>query len=481
MKVLDLSNQANAGNPGLGGNLPSFASAPELREVYLHNNGFSSAIPSDFLASVLDGSIKVDLRFNALTGVVPGNLARFATAEFYAAGNQLTQVDPSLCGLNWNNRPQGANDCDYIMCGANEYSGLGLATPTLPCEPCNDGTATNTLIGRTFCIPGEREILLELYSALGGSQWTHQDGWEVGADDVCSWYGVKCHVGSLRQGTIEELDLSDNNLKGTLPDRIWVLTELLSLDLSDNDIVVNSFSRVGEASSLVKLNLSRNTISSLSGIGAATSLISFRCSNCKITGPMPSEMTNLRVLEELFLNSNEMTGPLPTNMNLWTQMKELHLKDNSFNGTIPNALASLSFVEVIDLGRNKLHGALPSDISFLANLRVLAIDHERPEFTPLFGLVESGVIGNLPSFSHNPNLRELYLSYNHIDGEIPGDFLNAVDKKATIIVDLESVRVFKCVECPAYELCHTNIWYLYSLPNCLFEFRTILSRKFLQH
>ncbi|KAL7579018.1 hypothetical protein ACA910_019060 [Epithemia clementina (nom. ined.)] len=443
LKVLDLSNQATSDSPGLSGSLPSFALAPDLREVFLQNNNFSSIIPTDFLASVLNGTVTVDVRYNALTGVIPGELARITTAKFYAAANQLTGVSTELCSLAWNDNPAGSSDCDYVLCGAGEYNGFGRAASSSPCETCSGDASNSTVMGRTYCLPGEREILKEVYAALGGKQWKNQDGWDSDRgsdeDDVCTWYGVTCHDGTLRPGTVKELALSDNYLQGTLPDRIWKLTELMVLDLSDNDIFIDSLSNLGDALSLTELKLSSNTVGSISGIGGAAALQAFHCTDCKIQGPFPDEMFNLVVLEYLYLNYNEITGELSTDIARWSQLKELHLQHNQFNGTIPEELGSLNLIEVIDLGQNEFSGRLPANISSLANLRVLAIDNERPQWVGDFGVGPSGITGNLPPFNNNPKLRELYLSNNNIEGTIPADFLNGVvDKSATLVVNLES-------------------------------------------
>ena len=441
LKVLDLSNQA------LDGDLPSFASSPELRQVYLQHNDLSNVIPVDFLAAVTDGRVDVDLRFNKLSGIVPGNLSRFTEAGFYAADNELTGLSTDLCSLSWNDGPlEGStgDDCDHILCGTAEYNGLGRATADLPCDSCPDDSITNSsnsFVGRTYCKAGEREILRELYASLGGQAWKHHRGWEDAEMDICEWHGVKCHSGDFRSGTVKALHLNGNGLQGTLPERIWSLTELEDLDLSDNELVVESLDLVSTATSLTVLKLSRNNVKSLTGIGAATLLTAFHCTQCGLEGPIPDELFDLVRLENLFLNYNKLSGELPNErISQWEQLKELHLVHNQFNGTIPRMLTTLGFLEVIALGHNRFSGELPPDIEFLPFLRVLAIDHERPEVEPLFGVGDSALYGNLPSFKMNPKLREIYLSYNLIDGEFPPDFLAGVDdKSATVIVDLTSV------------------------------------------
>ncbi len=42
-------------------------------------------------------------------------------------------------------------------------------------------------------VVSERQILLELYQATGGSSsWNNQYGWNDNSKNICSWYGVYC-------------------------------------------------------------------------------------------------------------------------------------------------------------------------------------------------------------------------------------------------------------------------------------------------
>lgn len=64
----------------------------------------------------------------------------------------------------------------------------------------------------------ERDILMELYAATKGELWTRHDDWGS-ARPVCYWYGVDCDYldGDERRPVVAGLNLSSNNLVGTLP------------------------------------------------------------------------------------------------------------------------------------------------------------------------------------------------------------------------------------------------------------------------
>ena len=62
----------------------------------------------------------------------------------------------------------------------------------------------------------EKESLISLYNATGGTFWTDSTNWNVSTDPCTSlWFGVEC--GTLNE-TVKSLNLAENNLTGYLPD-----------------------------------------------------------------------------------------------------------------------------------------------------------------------------------------------------------------------------------------------------------------------
>ena len=80
----------------------------------------------------------------------------------------------------------------------------------------------------------EREALVALYDATDGSHWTHRVGWLGLPGTECSWYGVKCWSVVDGRPTVTQLDLSENNLVGSLPESSGRLTHLERLHLYGN-------------------------------------------------------------------------------------------------------------------------------------------------------------------------------------------------------------------------------------------------------
>jgi hypothetical protein len=80
----------------------------------------------------------------------------------------------------------------------------------------------------------EREALVALYEATDGGHWTHRMGWLGLPGTECSWYGVKCRSVVDGRPTVTQLDLSENNLVGSLPESSGRLTHLERLHLYGN-------------------------------------------------------------------------------------------------------------------------------------------------------------------------------------------------------------------------------------------------------
>mmetsp|Transcript_32150 Transcript_32150/g.42854 ORF Transcript_32150/g.42854 Transcript_32150/m.42854 type:complete len:368 (+) Transcript_32150:153-1256(+) len=79
------------------------------------------------------------------------------------------------------------------------------------------------------------------------TKWTHNENWMATFDSICTWYGVTCknldndgndgHNNVFQQDSVKvvtSLDLSLNNLEGTMPSEINLLTHLSILNLSNN-------------------------------------------------------------------------------------------------------------------------------------------------------------------------------------------------------------------------------------------------------
>ncbi|XP_050371527.1 systemin receptor SR160 [Argentina anserina] len=212
--------------------------------------------------------------------------------------------------------------------------------------------------------------------------------------------------------SILELDLSMNNLSGTVPDALSSCSSLETLDISDN-----FFSGELPVGTLLKLtNLKRLSLS----------LNDF-------VGTLPRSLSQLSYLESLDLSSNNFTGSIPAWLcedarNNW---KELYLQNNKFGGTIPASLSNCSQLVALDLSFNYLTGTIPWSLGSLSQLRDLIIwlnqlSGEIPQELRNLGALENLILdfneltGTIPvGLSNCTNLSWISLANNKLSGEIP--------------------------------------------------------------
>ena len=69
----------------------------------------------------------------------------------------------------------------------------------------------------------EHEALYDLYLSTNGIYWTHNWNFTSKVDGLCHCYGVTCDED---HGYVVVLDLSNNNLTGTIPETFKALTKV---------------------------------------------------------------------------------------------------------------------------------------------------------------------------------------------------------------------------------------------------------------
>jgi Leucine-rich repeat (LRR) protein len=162
---------------------------------------------------------------------------------------------------------------------------------------------------------------LAFYNTTNGATWTNHTGW-LETNTPCSWYGVSCTAGH-----VSSLNLSSNQLSGTIPMQLSYLTELQTLNLSSNQISGTIPKELGTLTKLTEFDLGANQLS----------------------GSIPADLGGLTNLTELDLSSNLLTGPIPTVLGDLTNLTRLDLGNNLLTDPIPQKLGSLTNLTELDL------------------------------------------------------------------------------------------------------------------------------------
>jgi len=204
---------------------------------------------------------------------------------------------------------------------------------------------------------------------------------------LCDWYpGNLCRpsLNSRNNGSRLEqdkqkvitLDLGSNELDGTLPDEVALLTDLQFLILDDNPLLSGSLvSSIGSLSSLTDFSARRvGFIGSFpSGLNRLTQLQTFELQGTSgMSGAtLPTELWTLPELNVLSLEGVGITGSIPASP---VCPHEVYLKDNQLVGSIPTLYeGDWSNLEVLDLRNNELTGTIPSGLSHVWEQSLLVL------------------------------------------------------------------------------------------------------------
>uniref|UniRef100_A0A2N9GLS6 Leucine-rich repeat-containing N-terminal plant-type domain-containing protein n=1 Tax=Fagus sylvatica TaxID=28930 RepID=A0A2N9GLS6_FAGSY len=82
--------------------------------------------------------------------------------------------------------------------------------------------------------------------------------------------------------------------------------------------------------------------------------------NNKLSGKIPEEISSLIELKALNLSRNMLTGKIPQKIGQLEQLESLDLSRNQFFGSIPASMANLHFLGYLDLSYNKFSGKIPT-------------------------------------------------------------------------------------------------------------------------
>eukprot|EP00878_Enallax_costatus_P037368 GHUV01042202.1.p1 GENE.GHUV01042202.1~~GHUV01042202.1.p1 ORF type:complete len:538 (+),score=52.55 GHUV01042202.1:820-2433(+) len=173
-----------------------------------------------------------------------------------------------------------------------------------------------------------------------------------------------------------------------------------------------------------------------------------------ISGPLPedwSNLTALKYLEEINLDSNSLDGTLPDSWSLLKQLKMLSIQSQnpignkkSIEGTLPRTWVNLTNLEQLRLADNFLTGTLPASYASMTQLRELKLwgngfsGELPPEWGTAFTMMEDfkmgrcQIGGTIPAaWGGMTKLKKLFLNENKYEGPLPDSFGNL-----TAIVEL---------------------------------------------
>lgn len=258
----------------------------------------------------------------------------------------------------------------------------------------------------------------ELVERLSHGVWSKLDTLELGSNKLRGNLS-----GWLEQMTLLRLlNLRNNSLNGTIPSGIGKLSNLSFLDLAFNFFKgVISEAHFEQLTSLNFLDLSTNSLSI----------------EVDYNWVPPFK------LQEMGFNSCYLGPRFPAWLRSQSYLSTLNMSHAGIVDTIPDWFWNFSSsLGIVDLSYNQIGGKLPASLEF-TELEILALVFNKfegpiPSLPNTIGYVllcYNNFSGPLPSVIGGPNLIELFLSNNQINGSIPSHICNL---KSLIYLDLSN-------------------------------------------
>ncbi|KAJ6407387.1 hypothetical protein OIU84_010816 [Salix udensis] len=91
-------------------------------------------------------------------------------------------------------------------------------------------------------------------------------------------------------------------------------------------------------------------------------IVKLSLSSKNLSGNVPSDLTMLTGLVELWLDGNSLTGPIP-DFTGCTDLEIIHLENNQLTGELPSSLLNLPNLRELFVQNNMLSGTIPSGLS----------------------------------------------------------------------------------------------------------------------
>ncbi|KAF3623744.1 putative protein-like [Capsicum annuum] len=379
----------------LNGTIPSgmFSQLPSLRFLYLRGNHFSGQL-EDFKSNSLE---YIDLSYNQLQGHLPKSIQNLVnlTVLYLSFNNFSGHVDVSLF-----------SDLKHLSDLDLSYNSISLTN-----ENKVNFTLPESLYTLRLAACGVKELeflrfakhleLLDLSNnKLRGRipDWAWSN-WMFSLQRLNLSHNMLTSVDSIPLLYVETIDLRSNLLQGSLPippNTTWLF--FISQNNLSGEIIPSSICNL---TSLEMLDLGRNNL----------------------RGGIPQCLGNITTLTDLDMRHNNLSGNLPRAFSNGSSLRSLNLHGNKLEGKIPRSLAHCKELEVLDLGDNHLIDTFPMWLGTLSKLQVLTLRSNKLH----------GSIGTLRNENMFLKLRIIDLSYNAFSGNLPTNLFQCL--KAMRIVD----------------------------------------------
>ncbi|XP_077225108.1 receptor kinase-like protein Xa21 [Tasmannia lanceolata] len=398
-------------------------SLPNLQWLLMDVNLLTGPIPVSFSnASRLSN---LDFGYNSFSGLLPMNLGSLQDLNYLSfADNQLGSRGKSndmifLTSLT------NCSSLEKLQLDTNYLSGA------LPDSIANLSTQFKRL---TF---GRNQIFGSIPSGIENLVGLKTLGMEN------NFLTGTIPVGLGKLNKLQLLTLNRNGLFGQIPSSLGNITHLLTLDLSTNKLQGHIPSSLENCGNLESIYLHHNSLTGTipNQILKLSSLSMYLgLSYNSLTGPLASEVGNLKQLGRLYMSGNSLSGEIPDTLGNCLSLEYLYMDHNLFQGTIPSSLGSLKGIRELDLSHNNLSGKIPEYLEKFRGLEYLNLS-----FNDLEGEVpKEGIFQNASAISVHGNNK---LCGGILELQLPACPLHIYNKRGKshsllVIISIASVVLF---------------------------------------
>ncbi|KAM5569873.1 putative LRR receptor-like serine/threonine-protein kinase [Rosa sericea] len=234
---------------------------------------------------------------------------------------------------------------------------------------------------------------------------------------------------------IQEFFLSDNHFDGPIPSTLWQCKQLFNLSFENNQFSGSISNNIGNLTNIKTIRLGYNNLIGTIPLEVShlPNLQILSLGENKLNGIIPSSIFNMSTLTTISLVENQLSGSLPTNIGLGLpNLQRLFLGGNEFSGVIPKSISNISELRNIDLGYNSFSGFIPSRLCALKKLQRLKLSRNKLTIDS-----STQQVNLLSCLANLRNLRELALSDNPLNANLPNSFRN-------LSTSLQRISLYNC-------------------------------------
>ncbi|KAI9192637.1 hypothetical protein LWI28_025814 [Acer negundo] len=404
LRIIDL------GRNTFSGYLPSGSSyrLHNLERLYLPRNQLEGNIPSYFSNS--SKLIQLDFGYNLLTGPIPAtSLGKLNNLRYLALqGNQLTG-EPGNPELNFLTDLSNCRSLETLVLHSNPLNGY------IPDSIGNFSSSFQIFFAPDCQIKGH---IPRSIGSLKGLTFI-----ELSSNNLTGT--MPSTVGGLER--LQRFRVDDNKIEGLIPKELCSLQQLGEISFRNNEINGPIPECISNLSLLQKLVLSSNRLNSSIPVTLwdLENLLFLNLSSNFFIASLSASMIKSRVIENVDLSRNQISGNIPSVLGVFESLISLNLSKNTFEGTIPQSFGDLRGLDILDLSYNDLSGAVPKSLEKLAHLKHLNLSFNKltgeiPTEGPFANLTaesfleNTGLCGDIvgvPSCTKKSRPKEIILKY----------------------------------------------------------------------